>query len=95
MRATLRTALPRRAAEQQAAAPGDSRRRRRRSSAWSFTRGERLPFALVERVARSAATGSQGPAIVLEETATTYLDAGFDGRRVHGGLLVMRDTKGG
>ena len=45
--------------------------------AWSFTRGERLPFALVDRASLAAGASLSGPAILLEETATTYLDAGW------------------
>ena len=56
--------------------------------AWSFTRGERLPFALVDRTAIGA-DGLAGPAIVLEETATTYLDAEFHGRLGRGGILEI------
>ena len=91
LRATIRTELPRRAAEQQAAggavAVGGT------VEAWSFTRGERMPFALVDRAAIGV-DGLAGPAIVLEETATTYLDAEFHGRLGAGGILEIRDTKG-
>ena len=92
LRATIRTELPRRAAEQQAAG-GEAAVGGSTVEAWSFTRGERLPFALVDR-ASIGVDGLAGPAIVLEETATTYLDAEFHGRLGAGGILEMRDTKG-
>jgi N-methylhydantoinase A len=91
VRATARTALERRAAEHLAetsvAASGDSS-----VDAWSFTRGERLPFAIVDRMSIDE-DGLAGPAIVLEPTATTYLDAGFTARRGPGGVLFLTDTK--
>ena len=57
LRATLRTDLPRRAAEQ----PRTARTRRGAGDtieAWSFARGERLPFALVDATAAIGADGS-------------------------------------
>jgi N-methylhydantoinase A len=60
--------------------------------AWSFTSGERRPFALVDRSSLGAGAVVAGPAIIKEETATTYLDAGFTAV-VHpaGALLVTRE----
>ena len=89
LRATIRTELPRRAAEQPA--EGDAGAGGM-IEAWSFTRGERLPFALVDRAAIGT-DGLPGPAIVLEETATTYLDAEFQGRLGSGGILEIHDVK--
>jgi len=40
------------------------------------------------------ADGIAGPAIVLEETATTYVDADFHAARGAGDILVLTDTKG-
>jgi N-methylhydantoinase A len=92
LRATMRTPLPRRAAE---VAPGSpaTNGSARSVDAWSFTRGERLPFAIVDRAAIGEA-GLEGPAIVLEETATTYLDAGFTARPGRGGVLHIYDVNG-
>jgi N-methylhydantoinase A len=90
LRATIRTELPRRAAEQPPDA--DASGAGGTIEAWSFTRGERLPFALVDRTAIGA-DGLAGPAIVLEETATTYLDAEFHGRLGSGGILEIHDTR--
>jgi N-methylhydantoinase A len=92
LRATIRTELPRRAAEQPAAG-GAAAVGGGTVEAWSFARGERLPFALVDRAAIGV-DGLAGPAVVLEETATTYLDAEFHGRLGSGGIIEMRDTKG-
>jgi N-methylhydantoinase A len=90
LRATIRTELPRRATEQPPDA--DASGAGGTIEAWSFTRGERLPFALVDRTAIGA-DGLAGPAIVLEETATTYLDAEFHGRLGSGGILEIHDTR--
>jgi N-methylhydantoinase A len=59
--------------------------------AWSFARGERCAFAVVDRASLAAGEELQGPAIVNEPTATTYLDAGFVARvHDHGHLIVER-----
>jgi len=90
-RATVRTPLARRAAEHPVTADGGGASGT--IEAWSFSRGERLQFALVSRSAIDEA-GISGPAIVLEETATTYLDADFDACLGAGGVLHITDTKG-
>jgi N-methylhydantoinase A len=90
-RATVRTPLARRAAEQLAASSGDGPPGS--IEAWSFTRGERMRFPVVQRAALDE-SGISGPAIVLEDTATTFLDADFDARPGAGGVLHLTDTKG-
>jgi N-methylhydantoinase A len=90
LRATIRTELPRRAVEH--AAPGAPLAAGGMTDCWSFTRGERLVFAIVDR-ASIGPDGLDGPAIVLEETATTYLDAEFHGRPRAGGILAISDRK--
>jgi N-methylhydantoinase A len=92
VRAAARTALQRRAAEQSpgaAVGPLDGGT----IDAWSFTRGERLPFTIADRGAVGE-VGLRGPAILLEETATTYVDADFEVRLGQGGVLFIVDTKG-
>jgi len=75
VRATARTRLPRRAQERHV---GDgSGAAPRTFPAWSFTRNETLPFQVVERASLAPGSMLSGPAILLEETATTYLDAGW------------------
>ena len=61
--------------------------------AWSFTEGRVLPFRLVDRASLSAQGPLTGPAIVREETATTYVDAGHSVRVHEQGALIM--TRGG
>jgi N-methylhydantoinase B len=67
-----------RSAEMPPAAP---RRGRRRDSgtveAYSFTRGRKVEFAVIDRGELAAGSRIAGPAILAEETATTYVDAGF------------------
>lgn len=79
IRATLRTALPRRAKERDLgpAADGGSPRT---LPAYSFTRGQTLDFAVIDRAALAIGEEVEGPAILLEPTATTYVDAGFTAR---------------
>ena len=68
-----------------AARRGDAaarRRRRRRAGgapeAYSFTARARVPFAVVDAPGLGPRRhASRGPAIVLEPTATTYVDAGY------------------
>jgi N-methylhydantoinase A len=91
VRAAATVPLPRRAHTR----PGPlvPRRSSPLARAWSFARGEQLEFAVVDRAALAPGGELAGPAIVLEETATTYLDAGFTAR-VHeaGSLLIGSDA---
>jgi N-methylhydantoinase A len=89
VRATIRTGLPRRSQEQHAAA-GDGAGSGS-VEAYSFTRGERLPFAVVDRAALAPGSTMSGPAILLEDTATTYLDAGWTATAHPSGALFMTE----
>jgi N-methylhydantoinase A len=95
VRATVRTALPRRVqtAQEDVAGRNGAHRTPEHVDAYSFSRGERLPFRLVDRAALRPGEELSGPAIVTEDTATTYLDAGFAGR-VHetGSLILTREN---
>jgi N-methylhydantoinase A len=88
LRVASRNGLPR-MAERPAAA--HSRDASSSTSAWSFTRGEWLDFALVGRDGLTVGDMVAGPAIVLEDTATTYLDAGFTARVSETGALVVKN----
>lgn len=46
--------------------------------AFSFTQGRRIDFAVIHRGSLSPESHLAGPAIVPEETATSYVDAGFE-----------------
>jgi N-methylhydantoinase A len=91
VRATLRIPLPRRAEEHIRHATEPDGRHPRSLEAFSFTGGRRLPFRLVDRSTLGADTEIKGPAIILEETATTYLDAEFIARVHPSGTLFIAD----
>jgi N-methylhydantoinase A len=93
-RVSATTPLPRGAAPKppvapDAVAPGERQ-------AWSFARGERRAFAVVDRASLAPGEELHGPAIVHEPTATTYLDDGFVARvHEHGHLIVDRRAAAG
>ena len=91
LRATLRTPLPRRAAER-SAATGPSGAAHASRGLLVHARASGSPFAIVERSSVGAAA-LPGPAILLEETATTYLDAEFEARAHESGSLFINDTR--
>jgi N-methylhydantoinase A/oxoprolinase/acetone carboxylase beta subunit len=59
--------------------------------AWSFTGGGLTGFAVVDRSTLGRDAELDGPAIVREQTTTTYVDRGFRAT-VHssGALLITR-----
>jgi N-methylhydantoinase A len=59
------------------------------SRAYSFVRGEWTTFSVLERSALEPGKPLAGPAIVLEPTATTYLDAGFGVYLDATGVLII------
>jgi N-methylhydantoinase A len=52
-----------------------------------------VPFALVDRRGLRAGERLDGPAVVVEETATTYLDAGYTAEIHPSGSLVITDAR--
>jgi N-methylhydantoinase A len=64
-------------------------RERPRARAYSHTRATWLEFALVDRAVLAVEEVVLGPAIVHEQTTTTYLDAGFVARVHAGGSLLI------
>ena len=97
VRATLRTPLPRRAADVRRGRGGARRRRRADGSvrAYSFTHGEWLDFAVLDRAGLGVGARVEGPAIVLEETATTYIDAELRRRACTSPARSFLTTRGG
>lgn len=89
VRATVRTPLPWRAQERLVAdeRPGTPARSFR---AFSFSRQEWMDFQLVNRTALRPGSTLSGPALVLEPTATTYLDADFTAEVGEENCLVLR-----
>ncbi|TAK50972.1 MAG: hydantoinase/oxoprolinase family protein [Gammaproteobacteria bacterium] len=92
VRAILRSPLPRRARMRPAAAQVD-RKARREIEAFSFTRGRRVPFGVLERGSLPPEEILAGPALLLEETTTTYIDAGFEARVHESGALFLTDRE--
>ena len=91
VRATLRTPLPRRSEEHLSRAAQPDGHRPRTLEAYSFTRDRRLQFQVVDRSTLGVDGVVTGPAIILEETATTYLDAEFEARVHSSGALYIAD----
>ena len=92
IRATLRLPLPRRASEYKSVAAGGTGAAE--VEAYSFTEDKRQPFRIVARESLGVGDTVAGPAIVTEETATTYLDAGFEARLDASGCLFLKYLKG-
>ena len=93
VRATTRAGLPRRRdiASWQARASDAAARS---VSAYSFTRQEWLDFAVLDRFSLAPETVIDEPAIILEDTSTTYLDADFTARVHPSGCLFISDVGG-
>jgi len=92
IRATLRQPLPRRESEYKAvpAAAGGSAE----VEAYSFAEDKKLTFKIVARESLAVGDTVSGPAIVTEETATTYLDSGFEARLDASGCVFVKHLKG-
>jgi len=86
VRATLRTPLPRRAAEYRTAATDGAGGR---LEAYSFAQKDWIEFDIVQRGMLAPGETVAGPTIVLEETATTYLDQGFAAKVDASGSLQL------
>jgi N-methylhydantoinase A/oxoprolinase/acetone carboxylase beta subunit len=57
--------------------------------AWSFTGGELAAFAVIDRFHLAPGATIDGPAIVREQTTTTYLDRGFRVTVHPSGALIL------
>lgn len=86
MRATIRSPLPKR--EFGAVAAGLAGETET-AQAWSFDCGEWRPFGVLERGGLGEGDIVKGPAIVLEQTTTTYLDTGHLARVHETGCLII------
>jgi N-methylhydantoinase A len=92
VRATLRTPLPQRhhGSIVTAAVPGTPAEP---IIGYSFTLNADVTFDVVHRASLAAGARLHGPAIVIEETTTTYLDAGFVAELHPSGSLII--SRGG
>ena len=95
-RLTTRTPLPRKAPERVVAGASGAPRSGARDSvrAHSFTQDGRLEFSVVERATLARGEALAGPAIVVEGTTTTYVDAGFGLEVLDAGALSLTRTGG-
>jgi N-methylhydantoinase A len=92
LRATIRTPLPRRSVPAIASSNGAGHDAEPAGTtrAYSFAAGEWTDFAVIQRAALEAGARVAGPAILLEETATAYIDRGFSGRVHESGSIVLK-----
>jgi N-methylhydantoinase A len=89
IRATLRVALARLLEWSDGRPAHHDSGQARTFEAYSFSRSTRLPFTILERATLRAGSIVLGPAIISEETATTYVDADFTARVDRSGCLFV------
>ena len=95
LRATLRTALPRRSVSSLGGASnGSAPAAVSAVRAWSFADGDWAEFALIPRDALATGAEVTGPAILIEETATAYVDRGFAGVVHPSGCITITAKEG-
>ena len=90
VRAIERTALPR--PTDRPVVDSSARRTGATSRAYSFQAEDWLDFEVIDRDALAPGDTFSGPAIVLEDTATSYIDVGMEGVVHEGGALIVTDT---
>jgi N-methylhydantoinase A len=93
LRGTVRTPLPRR--REVVSVGGPRSGASRQLEAWSFARDEWLPFDVLDQDSLSAGDVLPGPAIILQQTATTYLDADLQARLDTSGCLFLTEREDG
>jgi N-methylhydantoinase A len=89
VRAIERTALPRPSSRAAAVTTNGSRPERGIARAYSFARGEWCDFDVIERDHLVPGSRFDGPAIVMEATTTSYVDAGLRGTVHQTGALIL------
>jgi N-methylhydantoinase A len=93
VRAIERTVLPR-TGRPRLATPGSADRSPDVTRAFSFARNDWCDFAVVDREALAPGDRLPSPAIIMEATTTSYIDAGLDGRVHDSGALVFSQSAG-
>ena len=86
MRATVRSPLPKRQWRRVSASAGGQVGSVR---SWSFETGDWRAFAVIARESLGPDEVLEGPAIIVEQTTTTYLDSGHSARVHESGCLVI------
>jgi N-methylhydantoinase A len=92
VRAIERTALPRPSARRPLVSSNGAGEGPRKAAAFSFERGRWCDFEVLERDALGPGQSFDGPAIVMEATTTTYVDAGLRGVVHDSGALLLTDA---
>jgi len=87
VRAIERTALPR--ASDAAPPTGAGSTASETARAFSFAREEWCEFAVIDRASLAPGAQFAGPAIVMEPTTTSYVDAGLKGTVHESGALIL------
>jgi N-methylhydantoinase A len=87
-RAQLRKPLPRTVRELRPVSPA-SAVAATEVGAFSFTTGSRVPFTVIDRQTLAPGQSRCGPLIILEETSTSYIDAGFEVSVLPAGALMV------
>jgi N-methylhydantoinase A len=95
IRATTRRGLPRMSSRSPLVADRGKAAEPFSLDAYSFAKGKRVSFSAVGRASLAAGSKLAGPAIVFEETATTYIDAGFEVEVHPSGTLLISDLEVG
>ncbi len=93
VRATMRLPLPSLAQADPADPSPVVEEAPRRIDAYSLSLGTRTPFDVRHRTQLGATGSLTGPAILLEDTCTTYVDAGYTLEVGPSGVLDMRRTE--
>ena len=92
VRASVRTPLPRRGKASAIARTLEADASESIES-FSFTQGTRIPFRQLDRALFAVGNEFAGPALIVEPTSTTYLDAGFSARLDASGCLMIDDRE--
>jgi N-methylhydantoinase A len=91
VRAIERTALPRPSARAPKGSANGSAPARTSAEAYSFQRDEWCSFDVIERDSLAPGSTFDGPAIVMEATTTSYVDAGLRGTVHESGALILSE----
>jgi N-methylhydantoinase A len=91
VRAIERTALPRPSARAPKGSANGSAPARTSAEAYSFQRDEWCSFDVIERDNLAPGITFDGPAIVMEATTTSYVDAGLRGTVHESGALILSE----
>ena len=93
VRAIERTALPRPSERPPAPSVNGASQTRQTAQAFSFAGGGSRDFDVIDRQSLAPGTAFEGPAIVMEATTTSYVDAGIRGAVHDSGALILTDTQ--